>query len=212
MSTATAPNVESTRLGLHRRPASLRTEIGTMIVGQEQIVEGVLMCLLGGGHALLEGVPGLGKTMLVRTLAETIHATFSRIQFTPDLMPADIVGTNVIVEDARRQAVRVPEGSDLRAHRARRRDQPRDAEDAVGAARGDERRLGHGREADLQAREAVLRARDAEPARDGGHVSAARSAARSVLLQARRRVSRQGVAPHDHRSHDHATKCRSRRR
>ncbi len=77
----------------------LREEIGTMIVGQDDIVEGVIMAVLGGGHALLEGVPGLGKTMLVRTLAECLHANFSRIQFTPDLMPADIVGTNMIVEN-----------------------------------------------------------------------------------------------------------------
>jgi MoxR-like ATPase len=76
-------------------------EIGTMIVGHHEIVEGVVMAVLGGGHALLEGVPGLGKTMLVKTLAECIHADFARIQFTPDLMPADIVGTNVILEDER---------------------------------------------------------------------------------------------------------------
>ena len=89
-------NVESFTADLRK----LRQEIGTMIVGQETIVEGVLMCLLGGGHALLEGVPGLGKTMLVRTLAETMSLAFSRVQFTPDLMPADIVGTNVIVEES----------------------------------------------------------------------------------------------------------------
>src|SRR5213592_4146674 len=77
----------------------LRDEVGKVIVGHQAIVEGVVTALLAGGHALLEGVPGLGKTMLVKTLAETIDATFSRIQFTPDLMPADILGTNMIVED-----------------------------------------------------------------------------------------------------------------
>jgi MoxR-like ATPase len=79
----------------------LRAEVAKVIVGHEDIVEGVVVALLAGGHALLEGVPGLGKTMLVRTLAEALELTFSRVQFTPDLMPADILGTNVLVEDPR---------------------------------------------------------------------------------------------------------------
>ncbi|HZU81632.1 MAG TPA: MoxR family ATPase [Polyangiaceae bacterium] len=76
----------------------LRAEIAKSIVGHRDVVDGVITCMLAGGHALLEGVPGLGKTMLVRTLAETLSLTFSRIQFTPDLMPADILGTTVIDE------------------------------------------------------------------------------------------------------------------
>ena len=77
----------------------IREELGKMIVGQQEIIDGVLTAFFAGGHVLLEGVPGLGKTMLVRTLAEVIDLKFSRVQFTPDLMPADIVGTNIIMED-----------------------------------------------------------------------------------------------------------------
>jgi MoxR-like ATPase len=78
---------------------SLREEVGKMIVGNRDVVDGVLTCMLAGSHALLEGVPGLGKTMLVRTMAEALDLQFSRIQFTPDMMPADIIGTTVIDEN-----------------------------------------------------------------------------------------------------------------
>src|SRR6266566_1901994 len=80
--------------------AALRGEIGKVIVGHEKIVEGTLIALLAGGHILLEGVPGLGKTLLVRTLSEVLDISFNRIQFTPDLMPADILGTNIVMEVA----------------------------------------------------------------------------------------------------------------
>jgi MoxR-like ATPase len=86
------------------RYAAVREQIGRVIVGHEEIIDGVLACLFVGGHCLLEGVPGLGKTLLVRTLAKALDLDFNRIQFTPDLMPADILGTNMVMEtpDGRR--------------------------------------------------------------------------------------------------------------
>jgi len=80
---------------------AVRREIAKIIVGQDDVVEGVLICLLSGGHVLLEGVPGLGKTTLLRTLARTLQLKYSRIQFTPDLMPADIVGSMIMESDER---------------------------------------------------------------------------------------------------------------
>jgi len=76
----------------------VRREISKAIVGQSEVVDGVLMALLAGGHVLLEGAPGLGKTLLVRTLAQAVSLKYSRIQFTPDLMPADVIGTAVVQE------------------------------------------------------------------------------------------------------------------
>jgi MoxR-like ATPase len=85
--------------------ARIEGEVGKYIVGQREVVRHTLICLIAGGHALLEGVPGLGKTMLVRTLAQVLDLDFARIQFTPDLMPADIVGTDILeeAEDGRRE-------------------------------------------------------------------------------------------------------------
>ncbi|MDA1049545.1 MAG: MoxR family ATPase [Planctomycetota bacterium] len=77
----------------------LRSEIAKVIVGQREILDDTLLALVAGGHVLLEGVPGLGKTLTVRTLADALHLSFHRIQFTPDLMPADLIGTNMVVED-----------------------------------------------------------------------------------------------------------------
>src|SRR6266705_110473 len=78
----------------------VKEEVAKVIVGYGEIIDGVIMSLLANGHVLLEGVPGLGKTRLVSTLADVVHLKFSRIQFTPDLMPADITGTNVVQETA----------------------------------------------------------------------------------------------------------------
>ena len=82
-----------------RLAARLRVELGQAIIGQDAVVQEILTAFLAGGHCLLRGVPGLAKTLLIKTLAEAVHLKFSRIQFTPDLMPSDIIGTEVIEED-----------------------------------------------------------------------------------------------------------------
>jgi MoxR-like ATPase len=92
--------IDEPRLTLAReRLERLRREVQRRIVGHHELVDGILACLLSSGHALLEGVPGLGKTLLVKTLSDALHLEFSRIQFTPDLMPADIIGTQVVLQD-----------------------------------------------------------------------------------------------------------------
>lgn len=93
-----AESMQQRAEAFRRAYARVSAEIGKVIVGHADIVHGVLTCLFVGGHALLEGVPGLGKTLLVRTLAQVLDLHFSRVQFTPDLMPADIIGTNIISE------------------------------------------------------------------------------------------------------------------
>jgi len=93
------PAVEKATQELRNKYNGVRDEIGKAIVGHADIVDGVLTALFVGGHVLIEGVPGLGKTYLIRTLAEAVHLKFNRIQFTPDLMPADIIGTTIISED-----------------------------------------------------------------------------------------------------------------
>jgi MoxR-like ATPase len=84
---------------LNQAYRKITEELGKVIVGQRKVIEELLIGMFAGGHCLLQGVPGLAKTLMVRTLAESLHLSFNRIQFTPDLMPADITGTDVIQED-----------------------------------------------------------------------------------------------------------------
>ena len=95
---ATTSNPESIE-NLQETVQAIEGEMSKLIVGQKEVVRGVIICVIARGHALLEGVPGLGKTALIRALSQALHLQFSRIQFTPDLMPADVIGTNVITED-----------------------------------------------------------------------------------------------------------------
>jgi MoxR-like ATPase len=98
--TAAAPHDDVQQLQrLSEAVARLRRQVARRIVGQDDVIEGILTAILSGGHALLIGVPGLAKTLMVQTVAETLHLSFNRVQFTPDLMPSDITGTDIIEED-----------------------------------------------------------------------------------------------------------------
>jgi MoxR-like ATPase len=102
-----APVLETTVDQFGEMARAIEAEVGRVIVGQKEVVRGVLICVLANRHALLEGVPGLGKTMLIRSLADALDLKFARIQFTPDLMPADITGTDILEEDANGRKVKV---------------------------------------------------------------------------------------------------------
>jgi MoxR-like ATPase len=109
-STADAPIERLEPDAFAERARAIEREVGTVIVGQRDLVRHTLTCLLANSHALLEGVPGLGKTMLVRTIADVVDCSFTRIQFTPDLMPADITGTNILVEEGGHRQFRFQPG------------------------------------------------------------------------------------------------------
>jgi MoxR-like ATPase len=106
--TAAAPELDADRFA--DLALAVEREVGRVIVGQAALVRQVVIVMLAGGHALLEGVPGLGKTMLIRTLADVVDCSFNRIQFTPDLMPADIIGTNILVEEGGSRVFRFQPG------------------------------------------------------------------------------------------------------
>jgi MoxR-like ATPase len=102
-----APVQEMQLAEFSRLAQTIEAEVGRVIVGQKEVVRGVIICVLAGRHALLEGVPGLGKTQLIKSLADALDLKFSRIQFTPDLMPADITGTDILEDDEKGRKVKL---------------------------------------------------------------------------------------------------------
>ena len=171
--------------------AALNAQIARRIVGQREVVDNLVATILAGGHALLVGVPGLAKTLLVQTVAQALDLQFSRVQFTPDLMPSDITGTELLEEDhatGRRffKFVQGPVFANVVLADEINRAPPK-TQAALLQAMQEHAVTAAGKTHHLPG--AVLRARDAEPDRAGGHVSAARSAARPVHGAAHRRLS-----------------------
>ncbi len=159
---STAHLVEPHLAGFQKDFNALRHELAKVVVGQAEEIEQVLIAAVAGGHVLIEGVPGLGKTLLVETLAEILQLRFSRIQFTPDLMPSDLLGhVRRHGNGCRPPHVRISAGADLCQSRAGRPDQPRPAEDPVGFAAGDGRR----RRSMSRPRPSICRSRSSSSAR-----------------------------------------------
>ena len=180
------PEILKARIARFRQvQADIVTQVRRVIVGQEEVLEQVMIALFVGGHCLITGLPGTAKTLLVRTMAQTLGLVFKRIQFTPDLMPSDITGTDIIEEDpatGRRTWTFVPGpifGNILLADEINRT--PPKTQSALLEAM--QEMCLHGARQPLRAAEAVLRAGHPEPHRAGGHLPAARSAARPLPVQ-----------------------------
>ena len=140
--------------------AQARHETGKVIIGQHDVIDKALIAIFTGSHALIEGVPGVAKTLLVRTLAHVLGADFARIQFTPDLMPADITGTNVF--NLQRNEFSSHQGPDLHLVSARGRNQPRAGQDAIRPVAGDAGALGDDRPRNPRAAAELHRLRHAK--------------------------------------------------
>jgi len=165
----------------------VREEISRVIVGNDEIISGVMTCLLARGHVLLEGIPGVGKTKLVQTMADVLHLKFSRIQFTPDLMPGDIIGTNIVREDeSGRKAFEFQHGpifANMVLADEINRATPKTQSALLEAMKGWS---------------------NAEPDRDGRHLSAAGGADGPLLLQTQARLSGRGAVASDRRPYHRA--------
>ena len=177
---------------------ALREQIGHVVIGQKYLVDRLLLGLLANGHILLEGVPGLAKTLTVKTLAACIQTGFQRLQFTPDLLPADLIGTLIYNPRTGEFTTKLgPLFSNLiladEINRA-----PAKVQSAL--ARSDAGAAGHDRRKDVSALRSVPGAGDAKSARAGRHLSAARSAARPLHVEAEHRLSAKAGGAADSRS------------
>ena len=174
-------------------------ELRKVIVGQSRLLERMLVGLLARGHCLLESVPGLAKTLAAETLADVVGGSFARIQFTPDLLPSDIVGTRIYRGSS--ETFDVELGPGVRQLPPDRRDQPGPGQGAVGAARGDAGAPGDDRRRHPPGARPVLRRRHPEPDRERGRVPAARRPARPVHDEDRPRPPVGPRGDGDHRPH-----------